>query len=226
MLWASIGFGLGYADGPNGELTHHLWMNTKSMENGPVSVWWMSFQNSDQFLELLGLIANLGDQVHLVRMREPAGIQIQDLLDQPFRRSRISEKSQFETRTSSFSYFQLRVCDVVGCVSAARLDGAPVRFNLSLTDPIQPILDELETEWRGVAGEYVVEFGPTSSAAVGHESGLPTLHAGVGAFTRLWLGVLPATGLAVTDDLKGPPELLAALDRILCLPPPKPDWDF
>jgi GNAT superfamily N-acetyltransferase len=226
MLWATNGFGLGYADGPDGELTHHLWINTKSMENGPLSVWWMSFQNTDQFLELIGLIANLGDQVHLVRMREPAGIQLQDLLHQPFRRSRISEKSQYEARTSSFSYFQLRICHLAACVSAAQLDGTPVRFNLSLSDPIEQILEGEGTEWRGVAGDYVVEFGPTSSAERGHDPSLPTLQAGVGAFTRLWLGVLPATGLAVTDDLEGPADLLADLDRILCLPAPKPDWDF
>lgn len=226
MLWASNGFGLGFADGADGETTHHLWINTKSMENGPLSVWWMAFQDFDQFLELMGLLANLGDQVHLVRMREPAGIQIQDLLRQPFRRSRISEKSQYEAKSSSFSYFQLRICDVAGCVAAATLDGVPVRFNLTLTDPIEPILEAEGSEWRGVAGDYIVEFGPESSAEPGHDASLPTLQAGVGAFTRLWLGVQPASGLAVTDDLAGPAELLAALDRILCLPDPKPDWDF
>jgi hypothetical protein len=42
----------------------------------------------------------------------------------------------------------------------------------------------------------------------------------------LWLGVRPATGLAVTDELSGPPELLEALDWVLRLPDPKPDWDF
>lgn len=226
MLWASNGFGLGFADGPDGEITHHMWITTKSMENGPLSVWWMSFQDFDQFLELMGLLANLGDQVHLVRIREPAGIQIQDLLSQPFRRSRISEKSQYEAKSSSFSYFQLRICDVTGCVAAATLDGAPVRFNLALTDPIETILEAEGSEWRGVAGNYVVEFGPVSSAEPGLDASLPTLRAGVGAFTRLWLGVQPASGLAVTDDLAGPAELLEDLDRILRLPDPKPDWDF
>jgi len=32
--------------------------------------------------------------------------------------------------------------------------------------------------------------------------------------------------LAVTTDLTGPPELLAALDRAVRLPPPRPGWDF
>lgn len=51
------------------------------------------------------------------------------------------------------------------------------------------------------------------------------LAASAGAFTRLWLGVRPATGLAFTDSLAGPPGLLEVLDGILRLPDPKPDWE-
>ena len=99
-----------------------------------------------------------------------------------------------------------------------------VRFNLCLDDPIERYLNG--GTWRGVGGDYVVTLGGESHAAPGGEVALPTLAASVGAFTRLWLGVRPATGLAVTDDLAGPPDLLAQLDRVLCLPEPKPDWDF
>ena len=225
MLWASNGFGLGYRD-DDGHLTHHLWFSAKELENGPLSVWWTSYQTPDQFLELLALLGNLGDQIHLVRMREPAGIQIQDLLRQPFRRKRISEKSQYETRTAAYAYFQTRICDVGACLAATQLSGSPVRFNLELTDPIENILDSAESGWTGVGGEYVVELGPESRATRGSDSALPTLRAGVGAFTRLWLGVLPATGLAATDDLAGPEDLLADLDQIFRVPEPKPDWDF
>ena len=35
MRWADNGFGLGYCDGPNGELTHHIWCQTKNVEQGP-----------------------------------------------------------------------------------------------------------------------------------------------------------------------------------------------
>ena len=52
------------------------------------------------------------------------------------------------------------------------------------------------------------------------------LRASIGALSRLWFGVRPATGLAVTDDLAGPPELLEALDRALVLPPPLPELSF
>jgi hypothetical protein len=71
-----------------------------------------------------------------------------------------------------------------------------------------------------------VRLGPTSGARSGREDALPTLTASVGAFSRLWLGVRPATGLAVTDGISGPPGLLAALDSLLRLPTPQPDWDF
>lgn len=225
MLWSTNGFGFAYADGPNGELTHHIWFSAKGMENGPLNAWWMAYQTPQQFLELMAMVSNLGDQVHLVRLREPAGIQIQDLLKHPFRRNRISEKSQYEARTSSYAYSQMRICDLEGCIAATKLDGVPIRFNLELTDPIESLLDEASV-WRGVGGNYVVALGPASSARQGSDPALPTLQAGVGAFTRLWMGVLPATGLAVTDDLVGPADLLSSLDRILCLPVPKPDWDF
>jgi hypothetical protein len=225
MLWTTNGFGFGYADGPEGELTHHVWFTAKEMENGPISAWWMAYQTYDQFLELMALVASLGDQVHLVRLREPARIQLQDLIRKPFRRNRISEKSRYEARTSSYAYSQMRICDLPACMAATELAGPPLRFNLVLTDPVADLLDD-GASWRGVGGDYVVEFGPKSEANAGSEPGLPTLHAGVGAFTRLWFGVVSATGLAVTDDLRGPAELLADLDRVLCLPPPSPDWDF
>jgi len=61
-------------------------------------------------------------------------------------------------------------------------------------------------------------------AAAGTDPALPTLTASVGAFTRLWLGVRPASGLAVTDDLTGPDDLLAGLDDAFHLPDPKPSW--
>jgi len=60
----------------------------------------------------------------------------------------------------------------------------------------------------------------------GRDPGLSTLTASVNAFTRLWLGVRPARGLAVTDELSGPPALLEELDWLLRLPDPKPDWDY
>jgi hypothetical protein len=225
MLWADNGFGLGYTDGPNGELTHHLWFSGKSMEHGPLSVWWMAYQTPEQFLELMALLVHLGDNVQLVRLREPATIQIQDLIERPFRKQRMTEKSQYETRARASAYWQMRICNLEACVAAVGLEGVPVSFNLELSDPIEGLIDT-DSPWRGVGGEYVVTLGPEPGVDTGTAPGLPTLVASVGAFTRMWLGVRPASGLAVTDDLSGPPDLLAALDRFLLVPSPKPDWDF
>jgi len=225
MMWMSKGFGLGYYDGPEGALSHHVWLNPREVDSGPYSVSWTSYQTYDQLLELLALIRSLGDQVHLVRMLEPPGIQLQDLIEQPFKQRRISEKSRFETGTRASAYWQMRICDLQGCLERTHLAGGEVRFNLSLHDPIARFLDE-GAPWAGISGEYIVALGPRSCAEPGLDAALPTLRASVGAFTRMWLGVRPATGLAVTDELEGPQELLRELDGVLRLPEPKPDWDF
>lgn len=226
MDFAEHGFGLGYRDGPRGELTHHFWCNVEgNSEGGPYEVWWACFQDRSQFLELMALIKSLGDQVRLVRMREPPGVQFQDLLSKPFYRSQISRSSRFESGIKAMAYWQARICDLSGCLVKTHLHGGPVRFNLELSDPIEKLIGG-KRRWRGIDGSYVVELGESSSAVKGAEPALPVLRAGVGAFTRLWLGIMPATGLAMTDDLEGPETLLRDLDRILRLPKPHPDWDF
>jgi hypothetical protein len=224
LKFSKNGFGLGYYDGPDGELTHHLWCRAKG-EYGPYSVAWMAYQTLDQFLELTALLRSLGDQVRLVRMREPPGIQLQDVIAQPFKERQITERGQFEARMSAAAYWQVRICDLAGCMRRTHLRGGPIRFNLQLSDPIERFLEE-DAPWRGNRGDYVVQLGPTSEAVAGQDALLPTLKATVGAFTRLWFGVAPASGLAATDALDGPPELLMDLERVLLLPVPKVDWDF
>ncbi len=225
MLSTRNGFGLGYADGPGDELSHYLWCAADPAEEGPYYVNWIVYRGRDQFLELMALLRNLGDQVRLVKMREPAGIQLQDLLERPFQLRTLTAKSKFEHKMGAAAYWQMRICDLSGCLSRTHLPGEEVRFNLKLTDPIEDALGE-DAQWRGVAGDYVVTLGPSSGSEPGTDPALPTLEASVGAFTRMWLGVRPATGLAVTDNLVGPPPLLEALDAVLRLPDAKPDWDF
>jgi len=225
MMWARNGFGLGYCDGPDGALSHHLWCHVRDVGHGPYNVLWMSYRTREQFLELMALLKNLGDQVRVVRMCEPAGIQLQDMIEQPFQREQISAKTSFETGVRAKAYWQMRICDLEGCLSQTHLCCAPLRFTLRLSDPIGCFLDA-DVPWRGVGGEYVVTLGAESGLEVGADPSLPTLDASVGAFTRMWLGARPASGLAVTDDLTGPEGLLRALDRAFCLPDPKPDWDF
>jgi predicted acetyltransferase len=225
MVWTKEGFGLGYYDGPEGELTHHLWFNNGNSEHGPYTIWWQAFETLEQFAELLGLIHNLGDQVRKVTMREPPGVQLQDFLAQPFRFRQLTERSKYENRVNGAAYWQVRICDLWGCLEKAHLPCEEVRFNLELHDPIERYLDG-STEWQGLSGSYVVTLGPDSAAEPGEERTLPTLQASVGAFSRLWFGVLPATSLAVSDELSGPHDLLATLDRAVRLPTPRLDWDF
>ena len=224
MLWAEDGFGLGYCDGPGGELTHFFWGEGKG-EHGPYKLRYVAYQNAEQFLELMALLKGLGDQVRLVQMREPRDIQLQDLLRHPFRQWHVTRKSEFANECTTSAYWQMRICDLPGCLARTHLRRDPARFNLVLHDPIEAHLDA-GAAWRGLSGSYVVTLGPDSHAEPGNAADLPTLTASVGAFTRLWLGVRPATGLAVTDALSGPVSLLKTLNNILCLPDAKPDWDF
>ena len=222
--WISKGFGLGYFDGANGELTHFFWASGGD-EHGPYTINIMAYQNGDQFLELLRLLKNLGDQVRMIHMHEPPGIQMQDFLIQPFRYRQLTEKSKYVNVNKATSYWQMRICDLAGCLAKTHLDGAPVQFNLKLNDPITKILDE-DTPWRGVGGDYIVSLGPNCEAVPGQDATLPTLTASVGAFTRLWIGALSASSLAISAKLAGLPKLLSALDRLVCLPEPKWGWDF
>ena len=173
----------------------------------------------------MALIRSLGDQVRLVKMREPQGIQLQDLIKQPFKHHQMSQKSKFESGMKALAYWQMRICDLSGCLQRTHLRGDEVRFNQTLSDPIEQFLDERAPR-RGLSGDYVITLGPSSGAEPGTNTRLPTPRASVGGFTRLWLGVRPAAGLAMTDDLSGPQELLEQLDNVLLLPEPKPDWDF
>ena len=225
MVAHDNGFGLGYYDGATGGLTHHLWMKADDVENGPYDVQWMTYQTTDQFLELLALLRGLGDQVKLVRLDEPSDIQLQDLVERPFRERTVRERSKFMPGIDAYCWWQMRMLDVPGCLAQTHLADETVRFNLQVTDPIARYLPD-DAPWRGVAGEYTVVLGPESSAVHGRNDALPLVKASVNAFTRLWLGVRPASGLAVTDDLAGPPELLAALDRAVRVPRPWPDWGF
>lgn len=225
MKWTRNGFGLGYFDGPNGELTHYFWCGTRAVEQGPYRIGWIVYQNWDQFLELMALIKGLGDQIRAFVMIEPPGLQLQDLLQQPNRFRQISTKSEHAAGIRATAYWQMRINDLPGCLQRTHLPGTNLRFNLTLTDPIAQFLDE-GSAWRDAGGEYVVQLGKTSWAEEGQQASLPTLTAAVGAFTRLWLGMVPASGLAATDDLAGPVQLLLALEEALRLPSPHPDWIF
>ena len=224
MLWQEKAFGLGYRNDA-GDLTHHIWCSTEKPRRGPYSVEWMAFRTRDEFHELIALIHSLADQIHSIELHEPPGLQLQDLLRQPFKGRRMTEASPHVQRMSSSAYWQLRILDLTGTLAATHLTNGPLRFNLELTDPIAAALPP-DAPWRGVAGSYVVTLGPESGAEPGADPTLGTVRASVNAFSRAWLGVRTASALSWTDELDASPELLESLDRVLCLPPPACDWDY
>lgn len=222
---AHAGFGLGYYDGVAGELSHYLWMISEGNESGPYTMQWMTYQNGTQLLELVALMHALGDQIRLFKLKEPYGVQFQDFIRQPFRFQLLTSEGKFDNNNQADARQQYRICDLEGSLAQTHLPGETVRFNLALTDPVSAFLDD-DIAWRGLSGDYIVTLGPESAAIPGNDAALPTLKATVNAFTRLWLGVRQPSYLALSDALSGPPELFAALDRVLRLPVPDMDWDF
>lgn len=224
MHWGKTGFGYGYRNDER-EFTHMIWMTGQGKEHGPFTVSWLVYQDYGQLLELLALIKSYEDQVHLVSMIEPPGIQIQDFLDKPFHYRAISEKSKFQNYMYATAWWQMRICNLEKCLKQTHLSGEDIKFNLILNDPIENFLDE-DIEWKGLSGKYIVTLGENSRAEEGFDTNLPVLKSSVGAFTRMWLGVLPASGLAVSDELVADDDLLRKLDRLIRLPNPKIDWEF
>ena len=167
-------------------------------------------------MELLSVLKSIGDQVRAIDMMEPAEIQIQDLVRHPNRQRIVTQKTEFQTGGRANAWWQARILDLETCVAARSWTGPPVAFNLALSDPIE----DFDVEWAGVGGEYIIEIAEQSKALAGNDPTLPTLTASVNAFTRMWLGVRPASSLQLTDTLAGPDELLADLDEAFRLPTP------
>jgi len=226
LQWSDGGFGLGYRD-DDGRLTHHVWFASAKGEEGPYRVGWLCYRTREECLELLALLRNLGDQVHWIRLHEPPQVQLQDFLKQPFRSRSMTAASKITLQMTASAYWQVRILDLSACLDVLRFDREPLTFRLELDDRIARYLPD-DAPWRGTAGTYDVTLGPTCHAEPPSSSShaVPTLRASVNAFSRLWLGVRSATSLSWSDDLAGPPDLLAALDERFRLPRPTIDWDF
>jgi predicted acetyltransferase len=220
---AEKSFGMGYRDGSGDALTHYVWLHADDMEQGPYNAE-LVYRTDDQLRELLALIKSLSDQVLSVSVREPAGMMLQDWLDRPIRHLNATDEGKFEARIRACSWWQVRILDLEACIAATRWTGKPLRFNLVLHDPASHY--ESETGWGGIGGRYVLTLADRAECRHGEHPSLPTLEASVNAFSRMWLGVLPASGIAFTEHLRGPDELMARLDEGFRLPIPQPDWDF
>ncbi len=92
---------------------------------------------------------------------------------------------------------------------------------LRLTDPIGSIEPAVAIE-----GDYVVTIGDESGVEPGSAADLPVLEASVNAFTRMWMGVRPASTLALSDALGATPDMLRLLDEAFALPEPRHGWFF
>jgi len=213
-------FGLGFRD-EDGVLTHHLWMDTERAGTGPYRVLWASFTTVAQYVELLGLLRNLGDQVYLVSLIEPFGIQIQDFLHRPFRRHEQGRRGEYETANRATAVFQYRLLDVEQAFRAAAGRRSLPSFRMRVSDPITRYLHDHEG-WHGVAGDYLV----SSDGAVRAEdpSGAPDLEIPVGDLTRAWLGVVPLATLREIRPVAVPQGLARELDDALGGEYPRTDW--
>lgn len=219
--WMDKPFGLGFRAADR-RLTH-AFTGSMDAEHGPYRIEVLGYEEPHQLLELLGVIRTLGDQVNLVTITdEPAGVQLQDLTREPIRQRRVARLAGGNgVLNAAVANQQDRILDLDACIRAVRLRTPPVAFGLRLRDPIEHL-----GGWPGIGGDHTVRLGAQSDVSAGIDGGLPVLDASVGAFTRLWFGVRPATGLALTDDLGGPPDLLDALDEAFCLPPPRAGWPY
>jgi len=223
MAFDPKGFGLGYYE--KGKLTHHVWLSNQGGEHGPLRANWVVFQTYAQFLELLSLLKSIGDQYHLVKMREPPGIQMQEFLHKPFKQRRMTRQGVFESGARAAAYWQMRILDLKGCIEKTHLQGPSLSFNLELSDPIDGLLHQPRS-WRGVGGSYRVSIGERSSIEAGKDDRLPTLQAQIGAFSRMWMGAGPASALSLTGALSATAELIRSLDEKFRTPQPHTDWDF
>ena len=218
-------YGLGYRNADN-EITHMMWLVREKGSHGPLEVSFLTYRNHEQLMELLALLKNLADQVFAVTLKEPADIQLRDLIKLPHKQSEVTKGSDYKYQSRAEAYWQARVLNLEKCLKAVSLPGPEVSFNLELSDPVEKYLKPSD-EWQGLAGRYSVTLGQDSSVAEGFKEGLPVMECTVNAFSRLWLGVLSPGSLSRTEELAAPEGLLQGLGRLLALlPRPQLDWEF
>lgn len=210
-------FALGYRN-DEGRLTH-FFAGAPDADFAHYEIFIFSYETTDQLLQLLRLLSELGDQAVSMMVVEPSHVRLLDLIERPRRQRKRSLRGNHEAGERADSWWQMRILDLEACIAARSWPGEPVRFNLTLTDPLT---DSPTSSWTGLGGDYTVTIAADSTVEPGHTSGLDQLDASVGAFTRMWLSVLPASQLTITDSLTGPAELLDALDQAFALPVPKP----
>ena len=211
----------------NNEIRHHICLRGKGKESGPFRVSWMSYQNYNEFTELLGILKSFEDQIKLVTLKEPPNIQFQDFLKNPISYSSLTKEGKYENIIRAFSYYQFRILDLKKCIEAVKIPEVDFSFNLSIKDPIEKYLQNLNTDWRGIGGEYKVHVGKNSFVENGHDDNLGTLKTNVNAFTRWWIGAQKPDIIGVNDLFEANTDLLKKLEYTSkFIPKPNPDWGF
>ena len=214
-------FGLGYHT--DGKLSHFVWLKNKD-EHGPYTVLFMGYQNSQQLLELLALLKSLSDQVFSLKLVEPPELQLQMLLERPFRNMDLSENSDHASEHESYAWWQMRILDLQACIGVLPGDYS-LQFNLKITDPVEKFLDSAQG-WTGVGGEYIVSLGADKSIEQGVDTTLASLTCDVNSFTRWLWGIAPAKSLLLTDNFSCDESLAYELERCISFKDPKFGWDF
>ncbi|MFO7815418.1 MAG: GNAT family N-acetyltransferase [Halanaerobiales bacterium] len=225
LFGSSKSFGLGFRDKAD-NITHHMWIKSENDLHGPYFIRWMVFNNKEQFFELMNLLRNLGDQVHLIKLWEPAGIQFQNFIEKPYRDSHVTKNSKFEVTNKAIAYWQARILNLKDCINKTTFPNNKLEFNIKLKDPIEKYLDA-NSPWQGLSGEYTISFGRTSGITNGLSPGLPILKTDINTFTRMWLGIVRPSLLPYTNYFKAPEKLIQKLDNLfITIPKPNIDWDF
>jgi len=217
-------FGLGYYN-EAGRLTHHLWIDPSDQESGPYYIVWYAYETNEQLLELLALLQSFNNQVREISITEPADIQLLDFMKKPIHSKVVTKGNKFQNYLNSYAYWQLRLLDPIACLELTSLHTEDLELNLILSDPIEQYLP-VDSKWRGCGGKYTLLLGKKCCLRKDFKADLPVLSASINAFSRMWLGLKPASGLACSDDLAADADLLNQLDNAFCLPEPQPDWWF
>ena len=223
LVWGENGSGLGF-ENEQGELTHFIWLSTKGT-HGPYNCLAKAWQSPEQLVELFSVLKSLSDQVHGIRLPDPAGFQLQDFLERPFASLRKQKGGAFDSATSANTWMQCRILNVPRCCEAMRFFGESISFQLELTDPIGDYLPE-SCAWETTAGSYVVQLGNTSCATKGLDDSLPVVSCSVNDLSRLWIGSASAASLTTVGSLVADPEVIERIDSLIQLPSAHIGWDF
>ena len=125
----------------------------------------------------------------------------------------------------SIAYQQLRICNLENCIKAVKYQGESYSFNLSLTDPINDFLEEGDKVYT-CEGDFTVTIGTESSIKNGLIESLPLIKGNINGFTRLWIGIIPATTIGLVEDLQIDDVLIDNLVNTFYKPEARSDLDY